>query len=144
MARTKHLTGKRKLSAAQQHRAETFRNMLLQYHGLKGRDATVFENIVKGLSQHQLTNVSRQYQKSLEVWYDSLGVTTVIAQDLLNRVRQLGKATLSNAVREIQTGGTKINRDVLRLARQYNLKDVATQDTIETLGFKPGKWGNLK
>lgn len=141
MARTKHLSGKRKLSATQQHRAETFRLMLLEHHGLSGRDKQVFENIVNNLTQHQLTNISRQYRKALETWYDSNGVTTVIAQDLLNRIRQLGRATLSNAVKEIQTGGTKLGANVARIARQNNLGDIEREEIIKKVGYKPGKWG---
>lgn len=141
MARTKHLTGKTPLNPAQQHRAETFRLLLLDHHGLKGKDKDVFERIVNNLSQHQLTNISRQYRRALESWYDSNGVSTIIAQDLLNRIRQLGRATLSNAVKEIQTGGTKLGANVARLAKQNNLGDIEREEIIKKLGYRPGKWG---
>lgn len=141
MSRSKHLTGKRKLNAAQQHRAEVFRNLLLEHHGLTGNDKRVFENIVINLTQHQLTNLSRQYRKALEVWYDSEGVSNLLAQDLLNRVRQLGKATLYNAIKEIQSGGTKLGPKISRMARDNNLRDIEREEIIEKLGYKPGKWG---
>lgn len=140
MATRRRLTGKKPLSQTQQHRAETFRLMLLEHNGLKGNDKQIFENAVKNLDQHQLTNLSRQYHKALEVWYDSNGVTTIIAQDLLNRVRQMGRATMGNIVKEIQTGSTKLGANIGRIARQQNLKDMTRQEVVRNLGYKPGKW----
>lgn len=95
----------KKINASQQHKAEVFRLMLLEprNHGLTGKDKQAFEGFIAGLSSVELTNLSRQYRAPLETYYDSQGVTTLIAQDLMRRVQHLIRQQARNVASAMKT-----------------------------------------
>lgn len=91
MARKTNRAIKSRINASQANKAEHFRVLLsdAKYHGLRGTEAARFEAFVAGLSTVELTNLSRQYRAPLEVYYDSQGVTEMIAADVMRRVKHL-------------------------------------------------------
>lgn len=98
MARKTNRAIKSRINASQKNRAEHFRALLsdAKYHGLHGTEAAQFEAFVNGLSTVELTNLSRQYRAPLEVYYDSQGVTEMIAADVMRRVKHLIRQQAGN------------------------------------------------
>lgn len=98
MARKTNRAIKSRINASQANRAEHFRVLLsdAKYHGLRGTEAAQFEAFVNGLSTVELTNLSRQYRAPLEVYYDSQGVTEMIAADVMRRVKHLIRQQAGN------------------------------------------------
>lgn len=98
MARKTNRAIKSRINASQANRAEHFRVLLsdAKYHGLQGTEAAQFEAFVNGLSTVELTNLSRQYRAPLEVYYDSQGVTEMIAADVMRRVKHLIRQQAGN------------------------------------------------
>ena len=127
-------------------RAENLRDMLLNHHNLTGREAKKFENIVKGMSATDLTNLSRQYHGILEVWQDSDGVSAAISQDFIKRVMAIQGGRLKSAVQTVlnrKDGGTKLNRKIGDYISPRktgaNLYDTPREETLEHLGLNPKK-----
>lgn len=112
---------KSRITASQANRAEHFRLLLsdAKYHGLRGQEAASFEAFVAGMSQVELTNLSRQYRAPLEVYYDSQGVTAMIASDVMRRVKHLIRQQAANV------SAAKINQEIF--------KEDTRRDTSSTL-----------
>lgn len=102
MARKTNRQVKSRLTGTQPHKAEVFRGLLLDYNQLEGKEKQLFEQFVNSLTQVELTNLSRQYRAPLETYYDSQGVTTLLAQDLLKRVQHLIRQQAGNVAEAIK------------------------------------------
>lgn len=133
--RTKNI---KRLTAAQKNKAAHFRLMLLEHHNLRGKEKETFENFVNSMSLYQLTNLSRQYQTVLEVWYDSEGIGTSISQDLMRRIRnratdmvdQITQGIMDNP-EEATAMNEAINALNTQLAREQGTFDDTDFLTIE-------------
>lgn len=86
----------KRINQAQADKAERFRFLLTEYNTLTGKEREFFNNFVDNLDTVQLTNLARQYRAPLETYYDSQGVTTILAHDVLKRVQGLISSQAGN------------------------------------------------
>lgn len=117
---------KSRINASQANKAEHFRLLLsdAQYHGLRGKEAEQFEAFVNQMSTVELTNLSRQYRAPLEVYYDSQGVTSMIASDIMRRVKHLIRQQANNV-----KAAAQINQEIFKTDKRRDVSTVLAKIT---------------